>query len=282
MAATVSSADVMTSSKIDSVEFYWTYTGDKHDSRQLYEPSFTAPATCQYKDILQPARSVQDVAYHLNHELEAGSSSGSSNSLAYAAINTAVEESTLQDRSNGKLLPQDSFLRDHITEDDVLVVSVGANDIALRPSWSTIFYMTTLIFSPNSWIEKGYAPGLNYFVRMFGDSVSQYIERLTSKRVPKKILVCMIYLPDHTPQESWANPILARLGYNSNPGKLELIIRRVYELGTCKIRVPGTSVIPIPLFEVLNGKDTKDYIQRVEPSVQGGRKMAKLFLQHIL
>ena len=30
----------------------------------------------------------------------------------------------------------------------------------------------------------------------------------------------------------------------------------------------------MPLFEVLDGSDTRDYVQRVEPSPQGGRKMA--------
>ena len=35
----------------------------------------------------------------------------------------------------------------------------------------------------------------------------------------------------------------------------------------------GTEVEPFPLFEVLNGEDSRDYCQRVEPSVQGGKKM---------
>jgi hypothetical protein len=38
-------------------------------------------------------------------------------------------------------------------------------------------------------------------------------------------------------------------------------------------------VVPVPLFEALDGKNTDDYVQRVEPSVQGGRKMAKLLLR---
>jgi hypothetical protein len=37
----------------------------------------------------------------------------------------------------------------------------------------------------------------------------------------------------------------------------------------------GTEVIPFPLFEVLDGKNTEDYLQRVEPSPSGGQKMGE-------
>jgi len=45
-----------------------------------------------------------------------------------------------------------------------------------------------------------------------------------------------------------------------------------------KIQIPGCEVIPIPLFHVLNGKDSEDYVARVEPSQVGGRKMAEYLL----
>ncbi len=34
-------------------------------------------------------------------------------------------------------------------------------------------------------------------------------------------------------------------------------------------------MIPFPLYEVLNGKNTEDYLQRVEPSPSGGQKMGE-------
>ena len=43
----------------------------------------------------------------------------------------------------------------------------------------------------------------------------------------------------------------------------------------------GTKVVPVPLYDAMDGKDTEDYKQRVEPSVQGGRKMAKLIKECI-
>ena len=44
-----------------------------------------------------------------------------------------------------------------------------------------------------------------------------------------------------------------------------------------KIRVPGVEVIPVPLFEVLDSGDPRDYEQRVEPSAGAGAKMAAAF-----
>lgn len=38
----------------------------------------------------------------------------------------------------------------------------------------------------------------------------------------------------------------------------------------------------VPLYEVLDGKDTKDYAERVEPSIQGGHKLAKALADAIL
>ena len=37
----------------------------------------------------------------------------------------------------------------------------------------------------------------------------------------------------------------------------------------------------MPLFNVLDGKTTDDYVARVEPSSQGGRKMAEFILDMI-
>lgn len=47
------------------------------------------------------------------------------------------------------------------------------------------------------------------------------------------------------------------------------------------IRVKGSQVIPVPLFNVLDGKRSEDYVARVEPSAIGGRKMAEFLLDLI-
>ena len=55
------------------------------------------------------------------------------NDSEYITINCAIEESALNERKEG-LLSQDEFVRDHIKKDDILIVSVGGNDVALKPS----------------------------------------------------------------------------------------------------------------------------------------------------
>ena len=69
--------------------------------------------------------------------------------------------------------------------------------------------------------------------------------------------------------------------YDCAPSRLQSAIRRVFELATKRIRIPGVEVIALPLFEALDGSDTRDYVQRVEPSPRGGRKIAKLLLDTI-
>ena len=73
--------------------------------------------------------------------------------------------------------------------------------------------------------------------------------------------------------------VLAGLGYDDDPAKLQYIIATLYERIAAKgFDVDGVEVRPFPLFKVLDGKSRDDYEQRVEPSVQGGRKLAQAFV----
>lgn len=47
------------------------------------------------------------------------------------------------------------------------------------------------------------------------------------------------------------------------------------------IEIAGCEVIPVFLPHVLDGRNSDDYVARVEPSSQGGKKMAELFLNII-
>ena len=96
------------------------------------------------------------------------------------------------------------------------------------------------------------------------------------------IVVCMIYYLDETPGGSWADRVLSLLGYDRDPSKLQLLIRKIFEEATSKIDIEGTTVVPFPMFTVLDGKNSKDYEQRVEPSVQGGKKLGEAFVEKIL
>jgi hypothetical protein len=92
----------------------------------------------------------------------------------------------------------------------------------------------------------------------------------------------MIYYPaPPSPQSSWADTALGALGYNSNPNRLRLLIKSVYEHGTSKIQILNCTVTGCPLFDVLDPNSVDDYIARVEPSCQGGFKMATEFVKII-
>ena len=53
---------------------------------------------------------------------------------AACTIMSAVEASTAADRCEHGLLRQDEFIRDTLTPDDYVLISVGGNDIAMAPT----------------------------------------------------------------------------------------------------------------------------------------------------
>merc|ERR1719399_2032201 len=126
-------------------------------------------------------------------------------------------------------MPQDEFIRDNLRADDTLVVSVGGNDIALRPTAATIFNMATLLYlSTHTMIEMGVAPGLWYFQNMYRWRIQAYVEKLVAKTKPKRVMINMLYFLDETSGGSWADPTLARLGYDNDPTKLQTLIPKTF------------------------------------------------------
>ena len=142
--------------------------------------------------------------------------------------------------------------------------------------------------------------GFGYAVDLFGNRVQNYVRRLVARTKPKKVLVCTIYYPGEKralfargtedaaaatrPSSigpSWADPALRALGYDADPRSTRALIRAVHAHATSRITVPGVPVVPVPLFEVLDPRDARDYEQRVEPSAAGGRKMARAIAEHI-
>eukprot|EP00908_Phaeocystis_cordata_P025746 Transcript_8226.p2 GENE.Transcript_8226~~Transcript_8226.p2 ORF type:complete len:120 (-),score=47.42 Transcript_8226:109-468(-) len=92
----------------------------------------------------------------------------------------------------------------------------------------------------------------------------------------------MIYYLDVHGRGSWADCFLQCMCYDCAPGRLQAAIKRVFELATSTIRIEGTEVVAYPLFEVLDGSDSRDYVQRVEPSPQGGAKMGRALMDALL
>ncbi len=218
-------------------------------------------ATNGYEDVLSPPRVKLDVAAQLNRMMVGTDA---------AALNCAVEASRLTERTP-TLLDQDAFVRDNITENDVLVVSVGANDVVARPSPAMIVAMFLLMVLP-CWLSCLFAP----FVRLFRDDVQRYVELLIMIRKPRLVIVCGIYYPK-VGGRGWADTALSWLRYDTNPHKLQAAIRRVYALATTKIEL-WTRFEPLALFEVLDPHDAESYVAGVEPSVRGGELIAHAIL----
>lgn len=209
----------------------------------------------------------------MNHDLLEGGNKD------WACINCAREEHTLSKGLND----QDRFLQDNIQTNDILVCCIGGNDIALAPSAITISKLIWLTkISSRESIVDGTAGGLGHFWDLFGSRTQSYIEQLVCRTRPRCIVVCMLYyLDESSEQEAWANSVLELVGYNKNPEVIKSLIHSCYVHGTCQIKIGETLVIPIPLYHFLDGKDSRDYIERVEPSSIGGHKIAQAVIKEL-
>ena len=215
-----------------------------------------------YKEFIKSM--VPDVAYQLTN-------------LGNPCINCAVEEATIG--SKIILNEHDEFIRDNIENTDTLIISIGGNDIAFKPSHKTIFSMIKLLTlnSTESILKKpAKCWGIKHLISLFKTGIEDYINKLIANTLPKKIMVCGIYFPDENNVSSWANTTLFLTGYNCNPDKLQYAIKAIYNLAISRIEIGNIPIITVPLYNVLNGKKSSDYVERVEPSVLGSEKIAKL------
>eukprot|EP00457_Paulinella_chromatophora_P007732 gb/GEZN01007756.1/.p1 GENE.gb/GEZN01007756.1/~~gb/GEZN01007756.1/.p1 ORF type:complete len:394 (+),score=65.26 gb/GEZN01007756.1/:130-1182(+) len=251
----------------NKLRIIWLLGDSSLDNKAWLEKFGLKQATKLYDVILDKPVVRPDVAHCLNTMLLG----------EWIAINTAVEETTLARRIEG-LLPQDELCRDMLGPDDVIICSIGGNDIALRPTSATKQKLMELLTSPPDELKMGNAPALQYFIRLFKTDIESYLSAVTVKTKPSKVLVCMIYYPaESSKQESWADMALQSMGYDSQPAVIQSLIKMLFLQATQAIRLRGTEVVPVPLFQILNPKDTTDYDNRVEPSAKGGEKMARAF-----
>lgn len=286
--------------KISSVKYYGEYHGHLIPHLQLVHNTILGDRACcflvgdssldnkywidgqptnsvnGYQTILQGGM-IKDIAYWVNKYI-----CEYNKEPEFFYLNASVEESTLKARYGGQLLPQDKFVQDHIQNKDILICSVGGNDIALKPDPSTILNLGTLLMQSHSDIDTGAAPGFSHFYDLWKTQTEDYIKSLCLKNKPKVIVVCTLYYLDEKPGGSWAENTLSITGYNNDPTKIQLLISKLFQLATCQIQIDGSIVIPFPLFKILDGKNTDDYVQRVEPSVLGGEKIGKALVEKIL
>ena len=146
------------------------------------------PSIGAYRDILEPPISKCDVTYWLNYlaQSRAGEHiaaiNAAGNKTHYGVYSLCVshpeffniyliailacyfvgyflvEATTLNERTFS-LWPQDRFIRDNIRSNDILIVSVGGNDVALCPTPCTIVSILCLLSLPFKCIENGISIG---------------------------------------------------------------------------------------------------------------------------
>jgi hypothetical protein len=228
-----------------------------------------------YEKILFPPIMIPDICYHLNKLLI---------NTEYAVINTAVEEATLKEKMI-QLNSSDELIINNITSNDILIISIGGNDIALKADMHTILNLMLLLSN----YENGRSSilGMNYFINLFKGYTTNYINKLITKNIPKLIIICMIYYPLIKNVQSWANTMLDKLQYNTNYERIHNIISDIFKLAISEIKIlkepegENVNIKYLPLYEVLDYNDEKDYVQRVEPSNKGGEKIAKAIVKMI-
>jgi hypothetical protein len=217
----------------------------------------------------------------------------------YVCINTSYEGTTLEERLYSLYYDSDIFIREHIQPNDILIVSVGKNDITstiMADIEKTNEITINILYLLEQDLEKVdiNSSQFKFLINIFKDKIEIYIKKLCEKNTPKYIIVNTIYYPyeflEEFVEDSWANDALNIVRYTNEDGinKFKKLIRLIYVYATCKINIDNSIIIPVPLFEVLDSTLKKedgtsfDYYYRAEPSLEGSIKMAKKFVDLIL
>jgi len=242
----------------------------------LLDTAAPLPAENGLAALLAPPLSYPDIAHHLNALLARAR-------LPFAALNAAVEESALCERARGRMLPQDALVAEAARPGDVVVACCGGNDVVLKPSLALVAALAALLAcASQAALAAGTATGLAHFVDLFCAQYGAFLRRVCA-RAPSLCVVCMVYYPlEAVPGSgaSWADASLALLGYSRAPEALQRVMRAVFEHAVRRIALPpGTRLAPLALYDVLDARCPGDYVQRVEPSAQGGLKIARAIVQ---
>ncbi|CAD7939085.1 unnamed protein product [Amoebophrya sp. A120] len=283
---------------------HWLYPNDwskpdfflNKNKLDLTNTAFTAPACNRYEQVLsQPARSVQDVCYWLNRRaadhgaqlLETEPTSVFLHTPHLYFVNAAVEASTLA-MCHSTLLPQDQVVADRVTPDDVLVVSVGHNDMA--------FYRTRdveHVLKHGTTDDKVARMAVELFHDVYKRNLEAYLNKVLDGKRCKLLVVCMLYNLDENDNQDddWSllngvEPMYAKIGFRKNPElkrRFKVALHAVFEALISKVQVANEDkVVPLELSRALDGTDTTMYELRNEPSVLGGKAMSSLIFDTIM
>ena len=69
---------------------------------------------------------------------------------------------------------QDDFIRDNITEKDVLVCCIGGNDVALAPTFKTVMSAASVLTQSFFTKPTTQKAGTGRFIEIFGKETQEY------------------------------------------------------------------------------------------------------------
>lgn len=225
--------------------------GDSSLDNKNWVPEPKLPAVNGYENVLRPAFSRQDVCYHLNVKLVG---------TQYVCINAAREEARICNFWN--IGP--SFID---KEHDIVILSIGGNDVILRPS---IWTIATLAIG-NYLIPECFIQYLMWIPNPLKTIFYTQTRALVESIPCNKVHLCTVYYPCEVSEWSWASKTLDAI----NISKMQRAIR------VCFTEYHSKIAPSIPLYEALDPKDPADYVQRVEPSIGGGAKLAALIYERV-
>ena len=231
---------------------HWLFEEDKATTTLSLENKWCAKAINGYEQVLTPPRMVKDVCYWINTQLE---------NTDMVCVNAAVEEACLGDAPNA----HDGFVLSHLKSGVFVIISIGGNDLILKPSPSTLVSMgigTYLI--PNWCLNSALAWFPNPLYDLFVTRTQEYVDLFFKA---SRIVVCTPYFPCLS-GGGWASRILNQIDMD----KAQTTIRYVHNQYHKSLK---GIFYALPLYDVLDYKCEDDYKYRVEPSVQGGFKMGR-------
>lgn len=242
---------------------------------------------------------LKDMTYWVSYWLRSKTPTGSSPGV----INVSVEERALKDSVDDfpkpEIARQDQLVRENLRSNDTLLVSIGGNDILLKPDiWMISAAAWMWLVMKVGHVDR-HTWGIRTFVGIFKDKVQDYIFSLLPEdnaKWPHKIMVMFPYLPSydkvkqsghsdggHSQGSEWASPILEKIGYfdEAKRGQMVQVMREVYrqsyalqreltqKLAKIKPENPPR-VIMFAGYKWLDGSVPDAYEALVEPNILGG------------
>lgn len=229
----------------------WIAGDSSFDNKHWVTTDGNVDAVNGYQHIIDNGKSLQDVCYWMNKELIG---------TQFVCINIAREEACVENIYLPLYMIQPS---------DIVILSIGGNDVILKPSTMTIISMLIANYLIPECLLSYFLWLPNPFKNIFYTETQRIVNHF---RCLNKY-VCTIYYPCEVQQYGWANGILSKLSMS----KLQNAIRACFTEYHSKIE----GVKAIPLFKALDKTSKEDYVSRVEPSARGGEKMAKFIIKHL-